>query len=52
MSSLPITEAEFEAGCWLAKLPELLALPRQPHRPGGGADMTARFIYQRLENKE
>jgi hypothetical protein len=44
MSSLAIAEAEFETGEWLAKLPELLALPRTERRDTNGADQVAGFI--------
>lgn len=44
MSSLAIAEAEFETGEWLAKLPELLDLPRTERREANGADQVADFV--------
>lgn len=47
MNSLAITEAEFETGEWLAKLPELLDLPRMERREANGADQVAAFILEK-----
>lgn len=44
MSGLAITEPEFHSGVWLAQLPALLALPRQPQRETRGAEQIARFV--------
>jgi predicted glycosyltransferase len=52
MPGLPITEDEFVAGDWLARLPDLLALPRANRANINGADEAAEFIVEatRSEN--
>jgi hypothetical protein len=45
MSSIAMTEPEFRSGAWLARLPELVALPRQPQRETRGAEQIARFVH-------
>jgi predicted glycosyltransferase len=49
MQGLAISPAQFQDGSWLARLPELLALPRlsQPDLTNG-ADQIARFVQERL----
>ncbi len=49
MAGLPISPAEFEAGTWVAKIPELLALPRKNHTQPNGADTAAAFVVQILK---
>lgn len=52
MQGIAIPETSFHHGNWLARLPELLALPRQ-HRSGpNGADQAARFTYQLLHGPD
>lgn len=46
MSGLAIAGTEFEDGSWLARLPELLALPRLNRPAANGAEQVARFILQ------
>lgn len=46
MNGLAIPGADFAAGSWLARLPELLALPRLDRPTAGGAEQVARFILQ------
>jgi len=46
MPSIIITEPEFHSGAWLAGLPDLLALPRQPPRETRGAEQVARFVHR------
>jgi len=48
MRSLAIAEAEFQDGRWLARLPDLLDLPRQERREAKGADQVADFIVERV----
>lgn len=48
MAGLPISPAEFQSGGWVAKVPELLALPRQNHTQPNGADMAAAFVMGTL----
>jgi hypothetical protein len=47
---LPIPAAQFENGEWLARLPELLAMPRLQPGQANGAVQVARFIYRLLRN--
>jgi UDP:flavonoid glycosyltransferase YjiC (YdhE family) len=44
MGGLPISEAAFQTNDWLARVPELLALPRVQRNNGNGADQIAEFI--------
>jgi hypothetical protein len=44
LSGIAITGAQFENGEWLARLPDLLALPRRHHHRINGADQAASFI--------
>ncbi len=48
MPGLPITEAEFVAGDWLTRLPDLLALPRVDRGNVNGAEQAAAFIVERV----
>jgi hypothetical protein len=48
MNSLVIAETEFETGAWLAKLPNLLDLPRLKCREATGADQVASFILEKV----
>jgi hypothetical protein len=48
MNSLAITETEFERGDWLAKLPNLLELPRKARQEANGADQVASFILEKV----
>lgn len=43
LSGFLITRDEFAAGDWIARLPELLAMPRRPHA-GGGAGRVAEVL--------
>jgi hypothetical protein len=45
MHGLTITEPAFHSGAWLAQLPALLALPRQPQRETRGTEQVARFVH-------
>jgi UDP:flavonoid glycosyltransferase YjiC (YdhE family) len=45
MRGLALTGPEFHSGAWLARLPDLLALPRQPQQERRGAEQVARFVY-------
>jgi hypothetical protein len=45
MSGLAIPEPAFHSGEWLALLPDLLALPRQPPRDTRGAAQIAHFVH-------
>jgi hypothetical protein len=45
MPSLAFSEADLNNGNWLAKLPELLALPRLQRDSTNGAAQIARFVY-------
>ena len=45
MRGLAIAEPEFYSAAWLARLPDLLALPCQPQRETRGAEQIARFVY-------
>jgi len=45
MHGVAIAEPAFSNGTWLACLPELLALPRQPQRDTHGAEQLARFVH-------
>jgi hypothetical protein len=46
MQGIEIGEPEFKAGAWVARLPELLALPRSPRPAVNGAAQAADFICQ------
>ncbi len=48
MSGLEIAEADFLDGSWLARLPELLALPRFEYPKTDGADQVAAFLLNVL----
>ncbi len=48
MAGLPIAPAEFESGEWVAKVPELLALPRRKHTQPNGADIAAAWIMEEI----
>jgi hypothetical protein len=48
MQGMDIPETEFESGAWVARLPELLALPRIERNEPNGADEVANFIYGKL----
>lgn len=49
MQGIEISEAEFKAGTWMERLPELVALPRLPRRAVNGAAQTADFICRLLQ---
>jgi hypothetical protein len=49
MVGLPISEAEFMAGQWLERLPDLLALPRQTDPKINGAVVVATMIKELLD---
>jgi UDP:flavonoid glycosyltransferase YjiC (YdhE family) len=51
MQALTMTEPEFHSGAWLSCLPDLLALPRQPHRETRGAEQIARFVYELVRSQ-
>ena len=44
MGGCEISPADFESGRWIARLPDLLALPRRARRAPNGADHIAAFI--------
>jgi hypothetical protein len=44
MQGIEIGEPEFKAGAWVARLPQLLALPRSPRPALNGAAQAADFI--------
>jgi hypothetical protein len=46
MRGLSFSESDLDNGQWLAKLPELLALPRLQRDQSGGAAQIARFVYK------
>jgi hypothetical protein len=48
MNSLAIAEHEFQDGRWLARLPDLLNLPRLERRRVTGADQVASFILEKV----
>lgn len=52
MRGVAITEPEFYSGAWLACLPDLLALPRQPQREPRGAEQVARFVYGLMRGQQ
>jgi hypothetical protein len=45
MSGFALSEADFYTGAWLARLPELLALPQQQRLHVTGAEQIAHFVY-------
>jgi len=49
IQAIEIGAAEFKAGAWVARLPELLALPRLQRSEVNGATQAADFIC-RLSN--
>jgi len=51
MPGLPLTEAQFQTGQWLGKLPELLALPRIERSSRNGADEIAGFVKGLLDER-
>jgi len=50
MQGIALTEPEFYSGAWLSCLPDLLALPRQPHRETRGAEQVAHFVHGLIRN--
>ena len=48
MQGLPISETQFQDGAWLARLPDLLALPRFNRNGTNGADQVADFIFKHV----
>jgi hypothetical protein len=52
MHGLEISPAQFDDGSWLARLPQLLALPRLRRQSPNGADQAAHFICQLLSGTE
>jgi len=52
MKGLPITEAQFQSGTWLAFLADLLALPRIDRNDSYGADQVADFICALLDREQ
>lgn len=44
MVGIPIAPAEFESGAWVAKVPQLLSLPKPNHTEPNGADTAAAFV--------
>jgi len=51
MRSIAISEADFGSGRWLAILPKLLELPRQPREVSNGSEQIANYICKILENR-
>lgn len=51
MKGIALSEADFGSGRWLAVLPKLLGLPRQPHDEINGSEQIAAYIYKVLENR-
>lgn len=50
MQGMDIPETEFESGDWVARLPDLLALPRIKRNEPNGADEVADFICGKLRD--
>jgi hypothetical protein len=48
---IALSEADFGSGRWLAILPKLLELPRQPREVGNGSEQVAGYICKILENR-
>jgi hypothetical protein len=48
MQGLEIAASEFEDGSWLARLPELLAMPRFNRNGANGATRVAHFVLERV----
>jgi hypothetical protein len=48
MHGFAISPAQFEDGSWLARLPQLLALPRLTRQGPNGADQVAQFVCRLL----
>jgi acyl dehydratase len=48
MPSLALSTTSFEAGIWLERVPELLALPRGDVRESNGADEVARYVLEQV----
>ena len=46
MPSLTLSTTAFEAGLWVERIPELLALPRGDVREPNGADEVARYVLE------
>ena len=44
MKGIPIGEQEFYNGAWIARIPELLAMPRNRSVPANGTDEVATYI--------
>jgi hypothetical protein len=51
MSGIALSEADFGSGRWLAILPKLLELPRQPREVSNGSEQIAHYICKVLENR-
>jgi hypothetical protein len=51
MSGIALSEADFGSGRWLAILPKLLELPRQPREVSNGSEQIANYICKILENR-
>ena len=51
MSGIALSEADFGSGRWLAILPKLLELPRQPRKSSNGSEQIANYICKVLENR-
>jgi len=49
MSGIALSEADFGSGRWLAILPKLLELPRQPREVSNGSEQIAHYICKVLE---
>ena len=51
MTGIALSEADFASGRWLAILPKLLELPRQPREASNGSEQIAAYICKVLENR-
>jgi len=51
MKGIALSEADFGSGRWLAILPKLLELPRQPRKASNGSEQIAAYICKVLENR-
>jgi hypothetical protein len=52
INGIALSEADFGNGRWLAILPKLLELPRQPREVSNGSEQIAAYICNVLENRE
>ncbi len=51
MAGLPISPAEFQSGAWVAKVPQLLSLPKITRIDPNGANIAAKFVMDVLTKK-